>query len=358
MTDGKGSISMESEHKLSDYNFEFPKELIASRTAGKGKTRILHCPKDGGERRIMKAPEIVELFRPGDCLVVNNTKVIPARLYGHTQYGGEVEILLVQALIPAENGEARYEAQVRPGKAFKIGRELEIAGVKTVVEDIKEDGARVLRFAVTPVELEAVMNREGHVPLPPYIDRPDDEDDKLAYQTIFAKYSGAVAAPTASLHFSEEMLEALKAKGVYVAEVTLHVGPGTFQNISVEDFTQHKMHGEHYELTRENAEIINKAKREGGRIVTVGTTSTRVVETIADANGIVKAQSGVTHAFFYPGYRYKIVDGLLTNFHWPKSSLILLVSAFYGRENTLAAYKMAVENKMKLFSYGDGMLIL
>lgn len=349
---------MESEHKLSDYNFEFPKELIASRTVGKGKTRILHCPKDGGERRIMKAPEIVELFRPGDCLVVNNTKVIPARLYGHTLHGGEVETLLVQALIPAENGEARYEAQVRPGKAFKIGRELEIAGVKTVVEDIKEDGARVLRFAVTPVELEAVMNREGHVPLPPYIDRPDDEDDKLAYQTIFAKYSGAVAAPTASLHFSEEMLESLKAKGVYVAEVTLHVGPGTFQNISVEDFTQHKMHGEHYELTKENAEIVNKAKREGGRIVTVGTTSTRVVETIADANGIVRAQSGVTHAFFYPGYRYKIVDGLLTNFHWPKSSLILLVSAFYGRENTLAAYKMAVENKMKLFSYGDGMLIL
>ena len=337
---------MES-HNLSDYNFEFPKELIASRTAGKGKTRILHCPKDGGERHIMKAPEIVDLFKPGDCLVVNNTKVIPARLYGHTLHGGEVETLLVQALIPAEDGSARYEAQVRPGKAFKIGRELDIAGVKTVVEDIKEDGARVLRFAVTPVELEAVMNREGHVPLPPYIDRPDDEDDKKAYQTIFAKYSGAVAAPTA-----------LKAKGVYVAEVTLHVGPGTFQNISVEDFTQHKMHGEHYELTKENAEIINKAKREGGRVVTVGTTSTRVVETIADANGIVKAQKGVTHAFFYPGYRYKIVDGLLTNFHWPKSSLILLVSAFYGRENTLAAYKMAVENKMKLFSYGDGMLIL
>jgi S-adenosylmethionine:tRNA ribosyltransferase-isomerase len=269
-----------------------------------------------------------------------------------------VETLLVQSLIPAENGDARYEAQVRPGKAFKIGRELEIAGVKATVEEIHEDGARVLRFATTPVELEAVMNREGHVPLQPYINRPDDEDDKKAYQTLFAKYSGAVAAPTASLHFSEQMLADLKAKGVYVAEVTLHVGPGTFQNISVEDFTQHKMHGEHYELTKENAEIINKAKREGGRIVAVGTTSTRVVETIADANGIVKAQSGVTHAFFYPGYRYKIVDGLLTNFHWPKSSLILRVSAFYGRENTLEAYRMAVENKMKLFSYGDGMLIL
>ena len=202
------------------------------------------------------------------------------------------------------------------------------------------------------------MNAQGHVPLPPYINRPDDEDDKKAYQTIFAKYSGAVAAPTASLHFSEEMLAALKAKGVFVAEVTLHVGPGTFQNISVEDFTRHKMHGEHYELTAENAEIINHAKAAGGRIVTVGTTSTRVVETIADENGILKAQAGVTHAFFYPGYKYKVIDGLLTNFHWPKSSLILLVSAFYGRENTLEAYKMAVENRLKLFSYGDGMLIL
>lgn len=346
------------EHNLSDYSFEFPPELIASRTAGKGKTRILHCPKDGGERHIMKAADIVDLFRAGDCLVVNNTKVIPARLYGKTMHDGEVETLLVQAMIPAEDGSARYEAQVRPGKAFKVGRELIIAGVKTTVESINEDGSRVLRFAVTPVELEAVMNAQGHVPLPPYINRPDDEEDKKAYQTIFAKYSGAVAAPTASLHFSEEMLQALKDKGVKVAEVTLHVGPGTFQNISVEDFTQHKMHGEHYELTEENARIINEVKAAGGRVVTVGTTSTRVVETIADDNGVVRAQSGVTHAFFYPGYRYKIVDGLLTNFHWPKSSLILLVSAFYGRENTLAAYKIAVENRLKLFSYGDGMLIL
>lgn len=346
------------EYRLSDYNFEFPKELIALRTAGKGNTRILHCPRDGGERHIMKAPEIVDLFKPGDCLVVNNTKVIPARLYGETLHGGQVEVLLVQALIPANDGGARFEAEVRPGKAFKVGRVLNIAGVETTVEEIRESGARVLRFAKSPVEMEAVMNAQGHVPLPPYIERPDDEDDKKAYQTIFAKYAGAVAAPTASLHFSEQMLADLKAKGVFVAEVTLHVGPGTFQNISVEDFTQHKMHGEHYELTQENADIINNAKANGGRIVTVGTTSTRVVETIADENGVVRAQKGITHAFFYPGYRYKVINGLLTNFHWPKSSLILLVSAFYGRENTLAAYKMAVENKLKLFSYGDGMLIL
>lgn len=343
---------------LSDYDFEFPEELIASRTAGKGKTKILHCPKDGGPRAIIPAPAIVDLFRPGDCLVVNNTKVIPARLFGETEHGGKVETLLVQALIPAASGEARWEAWVRPGKAFPIGRTLNIADIPVTIEDIREDGARVLRFAVTPMELESVMNAKGHVPLPPYIARPDDEEDKKAYQTIFAKYAGAVAAPTASLHFNEAMMEAVKAKGVKVAEVTLHVGPGTFQNISVDDFRQHKMHGEHYDLTQENADIINNARAQGGRIITVGTTSTRVLETIAAEDGSLIAQSGVTHAFIYPGYRYKIVDGLLTNFHWPKSSLILLVSALYGRENTLEAYAYAVSQKMKLFSYGDGMLIL
>lgn len=344
---------------LSDYAFEFPKELIATRSPGKGKTRILHCPKDGnGPLEILPAPRIVELFRPGDCIVVNNTKVIPARLFGHTAHGGAVEILLVQALFPDEAGHARWESWVRPGKAFQVGRELEIAGIRTTVESILPDGSRTLRFDTTPVELEAVMNREGHVPLPPYIDRPDDEEDKIAYQTIFAKYSGAVAAPTASLHFNEQMMEDLKRKGVHIAEVTLHVGPGTFQNISEEDFRKHKMHGEHYELTAENAEIINAARKAGGRIVPIGTTSTRVIETIARDDGTLVPQTGVTHAFFYPGYRYKVADGLLTNFHWPKSSLILLVSAFYGRENTLAAYRYAVENRLHLFSYGDGMLIL
>lgn len=343
---------------LSDYNFEFPKELIADRTAGKGKTKILHCPKDGSPRKILKSADIVSLFKKGDCLVVNNTKVIPARLFGLTEHGGKLETLLVQALIPSEKGEARWEAWVKPGRAFPIGRSVEIAHLKVEVEDIKPDGTRVLRFNASPEELEKVMNQEGHVPLPPYIGRPDDEEDKKSYQTIFAKYSGAVAAPTASLHFSEAMLEELKGKGVEIAEVTLHVGPGTFQNISVEDFTKHQMHGERYILTEENAEKINKAKASNGRIITVGTTSTRVLETIADDSGILRACEGTTHAFIYPGYRYKIVDGLLTNFHWPKSSLILLVSAFYGRENTLAAYAEAVEQKMKLFSYGDGMLIL
>ena len=343
---------------LSDYSFEFPKELIANRTPGKGKTKILHCPKNGGPLEIVPAPKIVDFFNPGDCIVVNNTKVIPARLFGHTMHGGQVEILLVQTLFPDANGLARWEAWVHPGKAFPVGRELEIAGVKVTVEAINPDRARILCFDITPAELEEVTNKQGHAHLPPYIHRPDDEEDKKAYQTIFAKYNGAVAAPTASLHFSEQMLCDLKAKGVHIAEVTLHVGPGTFQNISEEDFRKHKMHGEHYELTQENADIINQAKKNGGRIVPIGTTSTRVIETIADENGFLVPQTGVTHAFFYPGYRYKIVDGLLTNFHWPKSSLILLVAAFYGRENTLAAYRYAVEHQLHLFSYGDGMLIL
>lgn len=344
--------------KLSDYAFDFPKELIASRTAGKGNTRILHCPKAGGERKILKAPEIVTLFKPGDCLVVNNTKVIPARLFGETAHGGKVETLLVEPLVPSASGNARWEAWVKPGRAFQVGREVALAGVRAKVESVRPDGARVLEFSATPAELESVMNSEGHVPLPPYIGRPDDESDKLAYQTIFAKYAGAVAAPTASLHFSEEMLSDLKARGVKVAEVTLHVGPGTFQNIAVEDFREHKMHAERFCLTAENAAIINEARKNGGRIVSVGTTSTRVLETVALDDGTLEAREGVTRAFIYPGYRYKVVDGLLTNFHWPKSSLILLVAALYGRENTLAAYKQAVENKLKLFSYGDGMLIL
>lgn len=345
-------------YKLSDFDFHFPQELIANRTAGKGKTKILHCPKNGSKCSIIPSAEIVDLFDPKDCLVVNNTKVIPARLFGETTHGGKLETLLVQALIPSSTGEARWEAWVKPGRAFSVGKQLTIAGISVFVEDIKEDGARVLRFDSTPTELENVMNKEGHVPLPPYIARPDDEDDKKAYQTIFAKYAGAVAAPTASLHFSEEMLLKLKKKGVSIAEVTLHVGPGTFQNISVEDFREHKMHGEFYELTEENARIINGVKEAGGRIITVGTTSTRVLETIATGIGKVEAQKGITHAFIYPGYEYKIVDGLLTNFHWPKSSLILLVAALFGKENTLAAYAQAVENEMKLFSYGDGMLIL
>lgn len=349
----------EGSWRLSDYDFAFDPGLIANRTAGKGKTRILHCPRSGGAPSIMPAASLVDHLKAGDCLVVNNTKVIPARLFGHTAHGGEVEVLLVQALAPAPDGDARWEAWVRPGRAFKLGRELTVASMPCLVEEVRENGPRVLRFRADPAAFAEALEREGHIPLPPYIERPDDASDREAYQTVFAKHAGAVAAPTASLHFSEAMMEALRAKGVEVAEVTLHVGPGTFANIACEeDYRQHQMHGEVYNLSERDAEKINACKRSGGRVVCVGTTSTRVIETVADGQGVVHAGSGVTYAFLYPGKTFHVVDGLLTNFHWPKSSLILLVSAFYGKERTLEAYRYAVENRLQLFSYGDGMLIL
>lgn len=349
---------MDYSYSLSDYDFVFPQDLIAQRTAGKGRTQILHVPKEGGPRRLLQAPQIVDLFRPGDCLVVNNTKVIPARLFGHKKTGGEVEVLLVQTLAPTADNQSRWEAFVRPGRAFPMGASLEVAGVACFVESIQDDGTRILHFAASPIAFSEILHAQGHIPLPPYIDREDDEDDRIAYQTVFAKVEGAVAAPTASLHFSEEMLASLRTHGVEIVEVTLHVGPGTFQNIQVEDFRGHQMHAERFEITAEAAATINACKARGGRIVTVGTTSTRVLETVADETGLLRAFRGETQAFIYPGYRWKIVDGLLTNFHWPKSSLILLVSAMLGRERTLDAYREAVEQRLKLFSYGDGMLIL
>lgn len=346
-------------YRLSDYDFTFPSELIAHRTAGKGNTRILHCPRNGDAPRIIPSRDIVDLFRAGDCLVVNNTKVIPARLFGQTPNGGAVEVLLVQAMPPAETGEARWEAWVRPGRAFKAGRELTVASLRCTVESITAAGPRILRFAASPAEFQQVIEREGHIPLPPYIERPDDVSDREDYQTVFAKHAGAIAAPTASLHFNNEMLAALRAKGVQIAEVTLHVGPGTFSNISSEDdFREHQMHGEVYHIDEADAARINQCKENGGRIICVGTTSTRVLETVATPAGRVMPGTGVTHAFIYPGIAFKVVDGLLTNFHWPKSSLILLVSAFYGKDRTLAAYRTAVQNGLQLFSYGDGMLII
>lgn len=345
-------------YNLSDYDFEFPPELIAQRTAGKGRTRILHVPKEGGPSRLMQAPQIVDLFQPGDCLVVNNTKVIPARLFGTKKTGAQVEVLLLQALAASSENHARWEAFVRPGRAFREGAELQIAGARCVVEGVRPDGCRILCFDVPAHQFESFLQEKGRIPLPPYIGRADDDLDKDSYQTVFAKHAGAVAAPTASLHFSDAMIKALQAKGVKIAEVTLHVGPGTFQNIQAEDYREHQMHGERFVLEESAATTINACRRAGGRIICVGTTSTRVLETVAGESGELCAQEGETHAFIYPGYRWKIVDGLLTNFHWPRSSLILLVSAFLGPERTLESYRYAVSQRLSLFSYGDGMLIL
>ncbi len=344
-------------YNLDDYNFEFPPELISQETAGKGKTRILHCPKTGSDLRILKAEEITDLFNSGDCIVVNNTEVIPARIFGKTRNGGKAEILLISSK-ESEPHCSVWEAFVKPGRAFENGKEVIVGGIKCT--SISSNGkSRVIKFEIPSAEFGAFLAKNGHIPLPPYIQRADSSNDKNDYQTIFAKHAGAVAAPTASLHFSESMVTELKNKGVRFAETTLHVGPGTFENIKeTDDFRKHKMHSEEYALTEEAANTINECKKNGGKIICIGTTSTRVLETVADESGCVKAAKGTTDIFIYPGYKFKITDALLTNFHWPKSSLILLVSAFYGRENTLNAYKFAVEHSMKLFSYGDGMLIL
>jgi S-adenosylmethionine:tRNA ribosyltransferase-isomerase len=346
--------------KLSDFDFEFPQELIASRTAGKGKTRILHVDKSSPDKlQIYPAVQICDLIQPGDCVVVNNTKVIPARLFGHKTSGGKVEILLVRARPDIHDPSGEYwEAWVKPGKAFQVGKTLQFTDIWAEVAEILPDGSRLLYFQCRPERFQKLLEESGKVPLPPYIRREADDSDKEAYQTIFAKKSGAVAAPTASLHFSNSMQNQLLDKGVSIAEVTLHVGPGTFQNVQSEDITEHRMHSEQYELDETNAAIINQCRDRGGRIISVGTTCTRVLETLGDANGKIQASSGNTDIFIYPGYQWKVVNGLLTNFHWPKSTLVMLVASFLGREETLNAYKFAVEQQMKLFSYGDGMLIL
>ncbi|MDR0516258.1 MAG: tRNA preQ1(34) S-adenosylmethionine ribosyltransferase-isomerase QueA [Fibromonadaceae bacterium] len=349
-------------YNLSDYDFDFPQELIAQKTAGKGETKILHCPKNGSPLQILKSSQITDLFKPQDCIVVNNTQVIPARLLGKTKHGGKAEILLLKQLEAAEDGSARWQAWVKPGKAFENDKEVFISKIKCKCSGFANTGGskiRIINFSIPNAEFNSFLAANGHVPLPPYINRSDSESDKSDYQTIFARHAGAVAAPTASLHFSESMANKLKAKGVFFAETTLHIGPGTFENIKEsEDFRKHKMHSEEYELNEDNANIINKCKKNGGRIICIGTTSMRVLETLACDNGCVHAGKGITDIFIYPGFKFKTADALLTNFHWPKSSLILLVAAFYGRENTLNAYKYAVQNQMKLFSYGDGMLIL
>ncbi|MCL2260301.1 MAG: tRNA preQ1(34) S-adenosylmethionine ribosyltransferase-isomerase QueA [Fibromonadales bacterium] len=334
-------------YNLQDYDFAFPPSLIAQKTAGKGKTKILHCPKNGGPVQILESSQIIDLFNSGDCIVVNNTQVIPARLLGKTKNGGKAEILLLKQL-----GNATWEAWIKPGKA----KEIFISDVRVEVapRDYPYSSKnRIINFSTA--DFNSFLAKNGHVPLPPYIKRSDNAADKNDYQTVFAKHAGAVAAPTASLHFSEDMVNELKNKGVRFAEVTLHVGPGTFENIKeTEDFRKHNMHSEEYEITQAAANAIN----ESDRVICIGTTSARVLESVANEDGTVKESRGSTDIFIYPGFKFKATDALLTNFHWPKSSLILLVSAFYGRENTLSAYKFAVENSMKLFSYGDGMLII
>ena len=308
--------------------------------------------KETGEISHKIFKDIIDYLNPGDCLVLNNTRVIPARLIGSKEgTGGKIEFLLLK-----RNEDDTWETLVKPGKRAKIGTRFSFGEGKLIAEVVGmgDDGARIVKFEYEGI-FEEVLDELGNMPLPPYITERLEERER--YQTVYSKHNGSAAAPTAGLHFTDELLEKIKEKGVDLAFVTLHVGLGTFRPVKVDDVLEHDMHSEYYMVTQEAADKINRAKENGHRVITVGTTSTRTIESVADENGRMKEASGWTKIFIYPGYKFKVVDNLITNFHLPESTLIMLVSALAGKENVLNAYKCAVENKYRFFSFGDAMFI-
>ena len=339
--------------KTSDYKYELPKELIAQDPlADRSSSRLMVLDRESGRISHKIFRDIISYLNPGDCLVINDTKVIPARLIGAREgSGGKVEIFLLKR---KEND--LWETLVRPGKKLREGARV-VFGDGDLQAEIKEvlpDGNRHVQFYYEGI-FEEVLDRLGQMPLPPYITHK--LEDKNRYQTVYATYEGSAAAPTAGLHFTKELLKEIEKKGVRVARVTLHVGLGTFRPVKVENVTDHRMHSEYYHVSREAASIINRTKEEGGRIISVGTTSTRTLESVADEDGRIHPGSGDTDIFIYPGYKFKCIDALITNFHLPESTLLMLVSALAGREHILAAYEEAVKERYRFFSFGDAMLI-
>lgn len=341
------------ELKKSDFYFDLPQELIAQDPLeDRSSSRLLVLDKHTGEISHHVFKDIVDYLKPGDCLVLNNTKVIPARLLGEREgTGAHVEVLLLK------RKEADvWETLVKPGKKCKPGTRLSFGDglLKAEVLETVEEGNRLIRFEYEGI-WEEVLDRLGEMPLPPYITHK--LRDKNRYQTVYAKYEGSAAAPTAGLHFTKDLLEQIEAKGITIAYVTLHVGLGTFRPVKEENVLEHHMHSEYYQVPESEAEKINAAKKNGGRIICVGTTSCRTVESAADEQGIVHAGSGNTEIFIYPGYRFKVLDALITNFHLPESTLVMLVSALAGREHVLSAYEEAIRQKYRFFSFGDAMFI-
>lgn len=339
--------------KTSDFYFDLPQELIAQDPLeDRSSSRLLVLNKDTGaiEHHIFK--EITDYLNPGDCLVINDTKVIPARLYGN-KIGTDAKIELL--LLKRKENDI-WETLVKPGKKAKPGSKISFGGglLTGEVLDVVEEGNRLIRFTYNGI-FEEILDVLGQMPLPPYITH--QLKDKNRYQTVYAKHDGSAAAPTAGLHFTPELLAILKEKGVKIAHVTLHVGLGTFRPVKVEDVTQHHMHSEFYSIEESQAKLINDTKAAGGRIISVGTTSCRTLESASDENGIVKAGSGWTDIFIYPGYRFKVLDCLITNFHLPESTLLMLVSALAGKEHILNAYETAVQERYRFFSFGDAMFI-
>ncbi|MBQ7265813.1 MAG: tRNA preQ1(34) S-adenosylmethionine ribosyltransferase-isomerase QueA [Firmicutes bacterium] len=337
----------------SDFYYDLPEELIAQTPLkDRSSSRLMVVDKKSGALRDGHFSDILEYMQEGDCLVINETKVIPARLIGAREdTGTRVEVLLLK-----RQDKNLWECLVYPGRKAREGKRIVFGNgeLKATVKEVLPDGNRIIDFEFSGI-FEEILDKLGQMPLPPYI--KEKLEDKDRYQTVYAKNSGSAAAPTAGLHFTPELLKKIEEKGVKTARLTLHVGLGTFRPVKEENITDHKMHSEYYNIDEENANIINTAKKNGGKIISVGTTSTRTLESVTDDKGFVKAGSGQTDIFIYPGYKFKIVDSLITNFHLPESTLIMLVSAFSSRENVLRAYKSAVEKKYRFFSFGDAMLL-
>lgn len=338
---------------VKDFDFYLPEELIAQHPLEKRDTsRLMVLDKETGEIEHKVFHDIVEYLNPGDTLVLNNTRVMPARLIGEKEgTGGKIEFLLLKRV-----DKDQWECLAKPGKSARVGRKFIFGEGKLSAEviEVKENGNRIVEFHYDGI-FEEVLDSLGEMPLPPYIH--ERLEDRERYQTVYSKENGSAAAPTAGLHFTNQLLDQIKEKGIKVVYLTLHVGLGTFRPVKVENLEEHEMHSEFYMLSKESADIINETKRRGGRIISVGTTSTRTLETIGDENGFVKEQSGWTNIFIYPGYKFKVVDNLITNFHLPESTLIMLVSTLAGKENVMNAYKTAVKEKYRFFSFGDAMFI-
>lgn len=339
--------------KKSDFYYDLPESLIAQTPVSpRDSSRMMYLNKENGEIEHYKFSSLPSFLQEGDCLVLNNTRVLPARLYGTASDTGAV----VEFVLLKQYDLYTWECLAGPGKKAKIGREFIFSDqLSAVVRDVLPDGNRVIEFTCDG-EFFSVLDKVGQMPLPPYI--KEKLTDRERYQTVYSKELGSAAAPTAGLHFTPRLLETIKQKGVKVVYVTLHVGLGTFRPVKVDDIRDHKMHTEHYYMPKETADTINQTKESGGRVICVGTTSCRTVESVAQKHGKMCECSDDTGIFIYPGYTFKCMDGLITNFHLPESTLIMLVSAFAGYENTMNAYKMAVDEKYRFFSFGDAMLIL
>ena len=340
--------------KTSDFYYDLPEELIAQdplvdRTA----SRLLVLNRETGTVGHKIFSDVIDYLNEGDCLVINNTRVIPARLIGEKEgTGGKVEVLLLK-----RRANDVWETLVKPGKKLKPGAKITFGDgrLRAEVLEVVEEGNRLVKFHYEGI-FEEILDSLGEMPLPPYITHK--LEDKEMYQTVYAKFDGSAAAPTAGLHFTKELLNKIEEKGIKIASITLHVGLGTFRPVKVDDVNNHHMHTEWYEVNAEAADIINETKRNGGRVICVGTTSCRTIESVADENGYMKAKTGETDIFIYPGYKFKVMDGLITNFHLPESTLVMLVSAFAGKENVLAAYETAVKERYRFFSFGDAMILI